>query len=419
MVFARTGICGIVCVQIGGLVSVKEVIAIGSLHTVVTILPCLIRSVAVEVAGGIFIRALQRHLGFDDGHRTTLIKEGLGLVNHLLQGSLCSGEVNRLGSVIGGEQDVILCFERSVFRCQFVSGGFTVGEQLLGSVEGIVGSDEFGIGQLVAAKGIGSIFLHDGVHLCLGARDAQLGYTEVVLASEGAARGGGHGEAQVAVGVGTAAYDVGGVGGCLACGQAFAECSDVFPAGHVAFCIGGVATGDDDVGRGVVAACVGGTGGVAEHEVAEAEAFAAVNLEVLVLVDLGAAPHGVEEGGEVTINHEFGSVSLFGGVGGDAEGAHVLCTLSTDVRHLVHEGGGLCHEVLQVHGSFHVLKFGHHGDVPMGVLVGCVPPTHDVVSSCFVDELGVFTIFDAPRTIFIVKEGVTLLLGSCRQLRVP
>ena len=93
----------------------------------------------------------------------------MGVVNHFLQGSLCGGEVNRLGSVIGGEQYVILCFERSVFRCQFVSGGFTVGEQLLGSVEGIVGSDEFGIGQLVAAKGIGSIFLHDGVHLCLGA----------------------------------------------------------------------------------------------------------------------------------------------------------------------------------------------------------------------------------------------------------
>ena len=155
--------------QISGLVSVKKVIAIGSLHTVVTILPCLIRSVAVEVAGGIFIRALQRHLGFDDGHRTTLIKEGLGVVNHFLQGSLCSGEVNRLGSVIGSEQDVILGFERSVLRCQIIFGGFTVGEQLLGSIEGIVSSDEFGIGQLVDAKGIGSIFLHDGVHLCHGA----------------------------------------------------------------------------------------------------------------------------------------------------------------------------------------------------------------------------------------------------------
>ena len=239
------------------------------------------------------------------------------------------------------------------------------------------------------------------------------------MASEDAARGGGHGEAQVAVGVGTAAYDVGGVGGCLACGQAFAECSDVFPAGHVAFCIGGVATGDDDVGRGVVAACAGGTGGVAEHEVAEAETFAAVNLEVVVLIDGGAAPHGVEEGGEVTIDHECSAMSLFGGVGGDAEGAHVLCALSTDVRHLVHEGGGLCHEVLQVHGSFQDFRFGHHGDEPVGVLVGCVPPTHDVVSSCFVDELFVLAIFDAPRTIFIVKEGVTLLLSSCRQLRVP
>ena len=93
----------------------------------------------------------------------------MGVVNHFLQGSLCSGEVNQLGSVVGGEQDVILSFERSVLRSQFDFGGFTVGEQLLGSVEGIVSSDEFGIGQLVDAKGIGSIFLHDGVHLCHGA----------------------------------------------------------------------------------------------------------------------------------------------------------------------------------------------------------------------------------------------------------
>ena len=137
----------------------------------------------------------------------------------------------------------------------------------------------------------------------------------------------------------------------------------------------------------------------------------------MVLVDGGAAPHGVEEGVEVTIDHECSAMSLFGGVGGDAEGAHVLCALSTDVRHLVHEGGGLCHEVLQVHGSVQDLRFGHHGDVPVGVPVGCVSPTHDVVSSCFVDELFVLAIFDAPRTIFIVKEGVTLLLSSCCQLR--
>ena len=93
----------------------------------------------------------------------------MGVVNHLLEGRLSDVEVSILCGVVGSEQDVILSFERSVLRCQIIFGGFTVGEQLLGSVEGIVGSDEFGIGQLVAAKGIGSIFLHDGVHLCHGA----------------------------------------------------------------------------------------------------------------------------------------------------------------------------------------------------------------------------------------------------------
>ena len=175
---------------------------------------------------------------------------------------------------------------------------------------------------------------------------------------------------------------------------------------HVALAVHGVATGHGNGGGSIGVGGTGGEGNVVEGKLLQGAAFATVYLQVVVFVQRSACPLGVVVSAEVTIGEEVGAVALLHRVGGDAVLAHILRTLYADIGHLVNQCLRFLNQLPQVGLCHHHLVLAYQGDVPVGVLVGRVPPAHDVVAAVLVDEL--FIILDAPGTIFIVEECVTV-----------